>query len=52
MSCAFIFCRCLCFQSNASIDAAPVETAVVVPSEHQPDAPGTADQRIGCKIDY
>ncbi|KAG5602290.1 hypothetical protein H5410_033660 [Solanum commersonii] len=30
-----------------STDAAPVETAVVVPFEHQPDAPGTDDQRTG-----
>ncbi|XP_006354770.1 two-component response regulator-like APRR1 [Solanum tuberosum] len=35
------------YKSIPSTDAAPVETAVVVPFEHQPDAPGTDDQRTG-----
>ncbi|XP_049409812.1 two-component response regulator-like APRR1 [Solanum stenotomum] len=35
------------YKSIPSTDAAPVETAVVVPFEQQPDAPGTDDQRTG-----
>lgn len=45
--CPFIVDCCLCFQFNTSTDAAPIETAVVVPFEHPPDAPGSDDRRTG-----
>lgn len=35
------------YKFNTSTDAAPIETAVVVPFEHPPDAPGSDDRRTG-----